>query len=536
MLHNFPILSVYARQGQYDPTRTTSLRNAFAKDMDARFRKLQAAIIKKIVADDCFGLNDKEHQITLMSGEFNFVRSADKVAAFMAWVEQQVAAGLFTVADKYQLGSSIESIWSDYYIKDSYQRGVERARYDLAKAGYGVPSMTASGGIQAVMTTPLHMDRVGVVYARAYSELKGITSAMDKQISQVLAKGIIDGENPKALARALVKTISGIGGDLSMTDSLGRFIPARRRAAMLARTEIIRAHHQGQVQEMRNWSVAGVKVKAEWVTAGYNVCPKCAENNGKQYTLDEIEPLIPFHPNCRCAIIPIDQTGKDEKKKDTPAPVSTPAPKEAGADKARIRFQKEKITKSYNIEDIGEFGTDSLSEEKLLQSITAIGEELQRLENSFPGLSSSTARSQTAENLPGRKLTILLSERPLGEYDPRLNELKMGAVEITGKQPIVSSPFAWNSVEDDDLYVFRHEYGHAVHNQGLNIDAFDDWFALYKSKGKTFWAETVSEYGSTSASELFAESFACYTIPSYKKGTLPKEVEAFFANLMERIS
>jgi SPP1 gp7 family putative phage head morphogenesis protein len=201
--------------------------------------------------------------------------------------------------------------------------------------------MTASGGIQAVMTTPLHMDRVGVVYSRAYSELKGITSAMDKQISQVLAKGIIDGENPKALARALVKTISGIGGDLSMTDSLGRFIPARRRAAMLARTEIIRAHHQGQVQEMRNWAVAGVTVKAEWVTAGYNVCPKCAENNGKQYTLDEIEPLIPFHPNCRCAIIPIDQTGKDEKKKDSPALVSTPAPKEAGADKARIRFQKE---------------------------------------------------------------------------------------------------------------------------------------------------------------------------------------------------
>lgn len=299
-------ISVYARQDKYDPTRTTTIRNAFAGDMDKRFRKLQSDIIKKIVDDDCFGLKDKEHQITLLSGEFNFPRSADKVNSFMEWLDRQVRVGLLTTGELKQLGSAIESAWTDKYIFDSYKRGVERTRYDLSKAGYGLPSLKQAGGIEAIMTTPVHLDRIGVVYSRAYSELKGITAAMDKQISQVLAKGIADGENPITLARAMVKTISGTGGDLSMTDSLGRFIPARRRAEMLARTEVIRAHHLGQVQEMRNWAVAGVTVKAEWVTAGYNVCPKCAENNGKQYTLDEIEPLIPFHPNCRCAIVPID--------------------------------------------------------------------------------------------------------------------------------------------------------------------------------------------------------------------------------------
>jgi hypothetical protein len=58
------------------------------------------------------------------------------------------------------------------------------------------------------------------------------------------------------------------------------------------------------VQEYKNWAVEGVVVKAEWVDAGFNVCPKCAENNGKIFELSEIEGLIPLHPNCRCIALP----------------------------------------------------------------------------------------------------------------------------------------------------------------------------------------------------------------------------------------
>jgi very-short-patch-repair endonuclease len=145
------------------------------------------------------------------------------------------------------------------------------------------------------------MDRVGLLYIRVFNELKGITSAMDLQITKVLSQAMLDGDGPRFAARKLVKTISGMGEDLGITDALGRYIPAMRRAEMLARTEMIRAHHLGMIQEYRNWALEGVYVLAEFLTAGDDrVCKVCAEieAQGKEYTLDEAEGMIPVHPNC----------------------------------------------------------------------------------------------------------------------------------------------------------------------------------------------------------------------------------------------
>lgn len=297
-------ISVYIRQNKYDPTRTTSLRNAFAAQFAKRFKALQRVIVKKIVDDDCFGIADQSYRLTVMSGEFNFVRSAEKVDAFMVWLKQQEALGLLSLGSAQQIGVAVEQSWMNVYLLDSYQRGVERARYELIKAGFGVPSIEASGGILAAMQVPFHIDRVGLVYSRAFSELKGITDSMDKQISQVLSQGMIDGDNPIKIARKLVKTMMGTGDELGVKDTLGRWIPAKRRAEMLARTEIIRAHHAATVQEYKNWGAEGVTVKAEWRTADYDVCPECAGLQGTVFTLAEIETKIPKHPNCRCCALP----------------------------------------------------------------------------------------------------------------------------------------------------------------------------------------------------------------------------------------
>lgn len=299
--------SVHSRAVRYDPTRTTGLRNAFVRDMDKRFSRIMAAIVSKIVAGDCFGLKDQVHRITLLSGEFNFQTTSDKVQSFMDWLDDLVEKDLLMVdfAAK-QLGTGVNAAWTNKYITDSYFRGAQRARYDLKTAGYKVPDWQSTGGLSGAMQVPQHLDRVGVLYTRTFSDLKGITAAMDTQVSKVLAQGLIDGKGQMEIARILRKTITGEGPEtLGITDSLGRYIPAKRRAEMLARTEIIRAHHVGTVQEYRNWGAANVKVKAEWVTAGYNVCPDCAQLEGKVFTIDQIETMIPRHPNCRCSTIPV---------------------------------------------------------------------------------------------------------------------------------------------------------------------------------------------------------------------------------------
>jgi SPP1 gp7 family putative phage head morphogenesis protein len=294
----------------YDPTHTTALRNAFARDMKKRFNELASMVIKSVDTNDCFGLKKKplfSYQMTpAMEGAFNYSRSQEKIEAFMIWLKQQVDKGIITVAQYQQVGSAIEGAWTNMYIIDSYKRGVARARYEMTSAGMVIPSIEASGGIEAVMNTLIHMDRVGILFTRTFNELKGVTEAMSNTISQILAQGMIDGDSPRLLARKIASAITGEGlGELGITDKLGRFIPAKRRAEMIARTEIIRSHSEGLLMEFRNWGVFGVSVKSEFITAGdARVCPQCGEYEGKVFTLDEASGIIPMHPNCRCTWLP----------------------------------------------------------------------------------------------------------------------------------------------------------------------------------------------------------------------------------------
>jgi SPP1 gp7 family putative phage head morphogenesis protein len=278
--------------------------------MRKRFTELAIIVKKSIVNNDCFGLNKKDifsYQLNPASKlAFDFVRSQDKIDAFMQWLKEQQDKGIIDVGVGDQYGSSIENAWTNLYILDSYKRGVDRTRYELKKAGIDVPTIEMSGGIAVIMGLPMHMDRVGLLYTRMFNELKGITLEMDTIISRILAQGMIDGLGPAKLARQLVYAINGTSvGDLALTDSLGRIIPAMRRAMMIARTEIIRAHHLAMVQEYRNWGEFNIIVKGEWKTAGDDrVCEKCADLDGQIFTLDEIENMIPAHPMCRCIALP----------------------------------------------------------------------------------------------------------------------------------------------------------------------------------------------------------------------------------------
>jgi len=305
----------------YDPTRTTTLRNQFAAEMGRKFKWLRGQIRKAIVDRDCFGLKNRMNVFQLPNHrEFNFKRDAAKLVAFEQWLNEQVQQGILETFRAPQLGAGVEDVWTNRYIQTSYQKGIVRARNELRAAGIKdlggmeIPSLGTDAAIQTAFNQPFHLDRVGLLYTRTFNDLKGITNNMDAQISRVLAQGMADGKGPYQIAELLTKTISGPVGDLSLTDTLGRFIPAERRAKILARTEIIRAHHAATIQEYRNWGLEGVKVKAEWTTAGDSrVCARCRALEGKIFTLKEIEGKIPLHPQCRCIALPVVDDGEEEE-------------------------------------------------------------------------------------------------------------------------------------------------------------------------------------------------------------------------------
>jgi SPP1 gp7 family putative phage head morphogenesis protein len=148
---------------------------------------------------------------------------------------------------------------------------------------------------------------------------------MSQQLSRELAGGLAQGLNPREIARNMASRIDGL---------------TRRRANVLARTEVIHAHAEGQLDSFKDLGVEEVGVMAEWSTAGDDrVCDLCFPLEGAILTVDEARGLIPRHPQCRCTWVP--STAPTKSKLDTRAKVRQSvvagAPKSATTLPAAVR-------------------------------------------------------------------------------------------------------------------------------------------------------------------------------------------------------
>lgn len=288
------------RRIRRDPTRTTRIRAAFVRDVRRRWAALKADIRKSVIDQDCFALDSSRLVLNSPTGRkaFDFPRSDSKVKAFMKWLEEQEKKGILEIITRPGDRLSAEEAWTNVYIRSAYQQGIERARAEMKKANIpGVSSVP--GGVSGAMNAGFHADRAGLAYSRVYEDLKTVVDATNarirRQLSEVLREqittGIIEGRNPKAIARNIMRSIDAIG---------------KTRAEMIARTEVIRAHTQATLVEYQQ--AAGdieVAVQAEVSTAGFDVCPICeALAAGGPYALAKAENMLPAHPNCRCAFIP----------------------------------------------------------------------------------------------------------------------------------------------------------------------------------------------------------------------------------------
>jgi len=278
---------------QLDPTRTLSLRKRFAGDMSKRFRNLKGDIRASIVKNDAFGLRNTPRILTpAQPGQFEFTRTADQIEAFMDWLKGEQESGLLEIVKRPSsvLRQGIEEPWTNTYIRPAYEKGAISGRAKLSQAGFNL-QIGEIGTVSSVFDHPVHVDRAGALYTRVFTDLEGITQAMDTQISRILTDGILTGGGPESLAQEINKTVNGIG---------------LIRARTLARTEIIRAHHLATIQEYRNAGLKEVIVLAEWSTAGDDrVCPICEGFQGAIFKLDEIESMLPAHANCRCTTLPV---------------------------------------------------------------------------------------------------------------------------------------------------------------------------------------------------------------------------------------
>ncbi|MGE0366952.1 MAG: minor capsid protein [Phycisphaerales bacterium] len=277
-------MQLFRAFANYDPTHTTRVRALYERDIARRFTRIKRIIKEVVLDDDALGL-----RVNARPGRkaFNFPRSGDKVSAFMQWLQREVENGVLEVLPGTTLRRAAQESWQNTYIQTAYQKGLASAAQGLKGAGVAV----SGRWIETAFFQPIHADRVGLIYTRSYSGLKGITDAMDAKISQVLARGLAEGIGLRDLAGDLLAEVDKIG---------------ITRARALARTEVIAAHAEASLNTYEEAGIEGVNARAEFATARDNkVCPRCAALEGRPFTLVEARGVIPVHPNCRCAWIPI---------------------------------------------------------------------------------------------------------------------------------------------------------------------------------------------------------------------------------------
>lgn len=271
-----------------DPSRTTMLRKKYMADMQRRFKTVSRAIQRLVVDDDVFGLI-KSVPLTFMQAKqaWRFNSDANKVKAYRKWLQQQIDAKILTV-------DTFGKPWTATYAESAYRKGMMRAytqihSTELAKSVDFYEGSKAQF-LKDAFAQPAVLSKIELMYTRAFDELKGVTAAMGQQMSRTLANGLIKGQGPRAIARELRKNVSGI---------------TKQRALVIARTEVIMVHAEGQLDAFEMLGVEEVGIMAEFSTAGDDrVCEQCGSLEGQVMTIAEARGIIVVHPNCRCCWIP----------------------------------------------------------------------------------------------------------------------------------------------------------------------------------------------------------------------------------------
>lgn len=283
-----------------DPTRTTSIQKQFAAEMKRRFRVLRRAIFRLVVEQDSFGIRKPTNPFALLANQeefeppaiWRFLTDARKVKEFQKWFKEQVDEGVLEIEE----GVDPEVPWTSKHTTSAYQRGVTRAFIDAknnklraeGKAILDIESEFFQGTkaqfLETAFSGSVGTAQVEMLATRSFEMLKDVTAQMSSAMSRELSSGFSQGFGARRIARNLDNAIAQID---------------RQRSLRIARTEIVHAHSEGQLDAFDQLGVEEVGIMAEFSTAGDDlVCPLCLPLEGAVFTVKEARGVIPRHPNC----------------------------------------------------------------------------------------------------------------------------------------------------------------------------------------------------------------------------------------------
>jgi len=266
-----------------DPTFTKTLREKFEAEVKRRYKKVLAELADYMA----------QAPLIMTNKQYDFPVGPLEQSQLLDFLGESVHRNLIDPAEAERVlkdkgFDQKPRGWVEGYIYDSYKKGIKRAETEINKR---TPKGENIGLMAGALKRENHQAKLTQILGRIYTSLKGIDEAMQAGIRREIALGLEAGEGTAKIAKRIENRVEKIG---------------RTRSRVLARTEVIRSHHQANIASYQEAGILKIVVQAEFSTAGDGrVCSECESLDAQVFTLKTIEGMIPVHPNCRCVALPV---------------------------------------------------------------------------------------------------------------------------------------------------------------------------------------------------------------------------------------
>ncbi|EDW0102774.1 phage head morphogenesis protein [Salmonella enterica subsp. salamae serovar 6,7:z:1,5] len=192
------------------------------------------------------------------------------------------------LVDQVLLEGGDHSLWFYEYIDLAAEKGTGQAYANLSLQSPAYAAET--GSLSALLASSAYQQRMALVHAREFEEMKGLSAEVKKDLARVLTDGIGRGLNPKDVARNINSQI-GI---------------EKGRANRIARTEITTALRRAKWDEDQDAQDSlGLKTKLLHISALSPTTRRThADRHGNLYTQEEVRDWYSRDANainCKCS-------------------------------------------------------------------------------------------------------------------------------------------------------------------------------------------------------------------------------------------
>lgn len=202
--------------------------------------------------------------------------------------------------DQIMLEGGSRALWfMEGYIEPAYRRGTSMSMTNIAAQSRDYAASRPS--LEALLNSAPYQRRLGLLRAREFEEMKGLSDGIKKDMAQILTDGMGRGLNPRDIA-----------------DNMTKQIPIeQRRAHRIARTEIPQAFKTARRQESQQaMNDFGFRIMMMHLSA---MSPTTRRNHAmRNATLHTIEEQEQWYSedgnaiNCKCSEIEtlVDENGE----------------------------------------------------------------------------------------------------------------------------------------------------------------------------------------------------------------------------------